>query len=480
MINNESSRNIPLLLKLSALISLLFIVGIATVSVVVLTKQNDSYSEQTSDLANALVMQLAASSTEPLFTEDLLSLQMMVNSFAKLPRFSGVIVVDSQKKPLASAGNIAQLKNKTLKILARQPTINSERSKNGRISVVAPIIFQGVTGGYVAIELQTDVADSAYLDSLIVTLGVVGLVIVIAIIAAYYISRSVTRPITRLLDATMLIGKGNYSIQAKDRRNDELGRLMSAINEMGQGLLQKKQVESLLGNFLAKDVAEAMLLQLDTVKISGERVNATVLFVDIVGFTSLSEKLSPEEVGDFLNEYFSYFSMCSRMYFGTIDKFIGDCAMVVFGAPKKDENHHFNALACAVLMQKLNKNINQVRKQQGQLEIHLRIGVNSGSMLAGVLGNQQKMEYTVVGDSVNLASRLCSEVAPEQIITTSEVYNSALLGNKIIARPYQQLNIRGKEQKVETYIVEGVRSDYQMVMDSLIDDVVSNLISNKR
>ena len=476
MMNRNNPKNIPLIIKLSLLIALLVIGGISTVSIFMLTKQNNLHNEQIIDIANAMALQLATSTTEPLFTEDMLSLQMLTTNFAKLPSVAAVIVADSNQNILAKRGKSVNKStlNSALATLTNGLESSSKQHKHGVITVAAPISYQNVTGGYVYIQLKTNEAETAYQDNLIFILTVVGLVIILALVASYFISRYVSYPINQLLAATRRIGQGNFIVDTKERRNDELGRLMLAINEMGRGLLQKNQVESLLNNFLAKDVAEKMLQQLVTVQVSGEKVNATVLFVDIVGFTSMSEKLSPGEIADFLNEYFAYFSICARMYFGTIDKFIGDCAMVVFGAPKKDKHHVFNAVACAVLMQRLIKNINRKRQAQGKQDVLLSIGINSGDMLAGVLGTEHKMEYTVVGDSVNLASRLCGEAGPNQIIITAEIYAILAVDQKITAHPYQQLRLRGKQELVDTYIVDGVRRDYQQTMDALIDDVINN------
>jgi adenylate cyclase len=243
---------------------------------------------------------------------------------------------------------------------------------------------------------------------------------------------------------------------------------------MSQGLYRKNQVESLLDQFLAKDIANEVLRQLDTVQVGGERVTATVLFVDIVGFTNRSEKMSPEEVADFLNEWFNYFIICARMYFGTVDKFIGDCAMVVFGAPKENPNHQFHAVACAVLMQKLARSHNARRRLKDQPPVELRIGINTGQMLAGILGTQQRKEYTVVGDSVNLASRLCSEAAAGQTIISQESFQALSAEHKIVAHAHRKNSVRGKEIPIDTYIVEDVQKQYQGTMDSLIEDVLSS------
>ncbi len=468
---------IPLVLKLSIMISLLVVGGIGTVSLFMLSKHHSAQIEQINDFSSAMAMQFAASATEPLFADDTLTLEVLANNFLQLPRVMGVQVLDRELKPLASAGepgNTEQIHRFVAERSGVSPRIN-QNGEHSEVVVSAPIRYRDALGGHVYLRIQTTALVYAHMRNLMLILLVVGLVATVALWIAYRISRYVSRPISRMLEATDRIGAGNYQMAPGDRRNDEMGRLLEAINNMGQGLLRKSQVETLLNNFLARDVADQMIRRLDTVSVGGERVEATVLFADIVGFTSMSEQLSPEEVSEFLNETFSYLSMCSKLYFGTIDKFIGDCAMVVFGTPRVDEDHRMHAVACAVLMQKLMHNVNMVRARRNKSQIRLRIGINTGMMLAGILGNNEKMEYTVVGDSVNLASRLCSEAEPGQIITTEDVHDALVADDKIVASRYKKLRVRGKVDPVDTYLIEGVRKEYQFTINSLIDDVMDGL-----
>jgi adenylate cyclase len=467
--------NIPLVLKLSVMISLLVIAGVSVVSVTLLSKQSQLQYTQVTDLGEAMAKQLANSVTEPLFTDDSLSLQLMVNNFAELPRVKAAAVFNQQSQLLTTEGNGQAITamEQLLPLEQYSEITKSLYLPNGQLLVVSPIRFQGVTGGYVIILVDTSSLFASYTGILKLVLWVSALVAGGGLIAAYFIGRHVSEPIKQLLDATSRIQAGGLTTRIEERRNDELGRLIDAFNSMGDGLYRKAQVESLLGQFLARDVASQVLDGLDTVTVGGERVNASVLFVDIVGFTGMSEQLSPEQVAELLNEYFSYFTVCANKYFGTIDKFIGDCAMVIFGAPRVTEHHAFNAVACAVLMQKLNRTIN--RQRQGQRgQIQLRIGINSGPMLAGLLGTEKRMEYTVVGDSVNLASRLCHEAEPGEIVISHEVEALLQQGNFASTHEHKCIRVRGKTNPVSTFIVDDVARAYQQSMDDLIHDVLSS------
>ncbi|MBT3833316.1 MAG: HAMP domain-containing protein [Gammaproteobacteria bacterium] len=470
------TKSIPLLIRLTVLISLLVFSSISLISLTTMSKQGDLQSSQIRDFGHAMAMQLAASATEPLFTEDNLSLELQLINFLNLPRVQGGAIFDAEQNTLMTKGDIGT--EPSLHILLQESQTRlapvSRSDADNMLQVVAPIVFRDVTAGFVAINLKAESIAKAYTDMLVLLLVVAVALAAVAAVAAYYISRHVSRPISHLLAATHQFEAGNYEVKVKERRYDEIGRLTEAINSMSQGLYRKNQVESLLDQFLAKDIANEVLRQLDTVQVGGERVTATVLFVDIVGFTNRSEKMSPEEVADFLNEWFNYFIVCARMYFGTVDKFIGDCAMVVFGAPKENPNHQFHAVACAVLMQKLARSHNARRRLKDQPPVELRIGINTGQMLAGILGTQQRKEYTVVGDSVNLASRLCSEAEAGQTIISQDFFQTLSAEHKIVAQAHRKNSIRGKEIPIDTYIVEDVEKEYQRAMDSLIEDVLSS------
>ena len=215
---------------------------------------------------------------------------------------------------------------------------------------------------------------------------------------------------------------------------------------------------------------------LDEIRLGGKHVNGSVLFADIVGFTSLSEKLSPDEVAGILNEYFTYISMASELYRGTIDKYMGDCAMVVFGVPDADSDHKFNALACAVMIQKLVARINAIRVREGKTAIHFRIGVNSGTMLAGNMGSNERMQYTVVGETVNLASRLHTVADKDQIVITEHLYHDKDIKWRLTAQRHESIKLRGIATPVSTYIVNDVSDSYRATMEAQIDHILAEKV----
>ncbi len=236
-------------------------------------------------------------------------------------------------------------------------------------------------------------------------------------------------------------------------RQDEIGQVYAHFDRMTAGMLEKRQVEEALSRYVSPVVAEKILSNLSQPRLANQEMEGSVLFCDIVGFTQLSEDLPADEVADLLNLYLGAIADAAHRCRGVVDKFIGDSAMILFGVPESDNQHGMQAIRCAWLIQAMVRHINKQRRQQGKEPIMLRIGINSGQMLAGNIGIPDRLEYTVVGDTVNLASRLCG-AAPADGIMLSDT-TAAFPGVEAMVELHRQpaLKIRGRRNLVNPSIV---------------------------
>jgi adenylate cyclase len=246
---------------------------------------------------------------------------------------------------------------------------------------------------------------------------------------------------------------------------------MQAFNEMAEGMLEKSQVKSALSRYVSPGVARQILSNLDDVGLSGKRIEGTVLFADITGFTQISEQIGPEELVSMLNRFFTLITCACSINHGIVDKYMGDGVMLVFGAPEPDDDHAFHAISCALLIQKLITRENLQRQEQGLGPVNLSIGINTGTMLAGNMGSCDRMEYTVVGDTVNLASRLCGITNGEQIVISREMYLRDDIRNRVLAGEYQSIRLRGISKPVNTYLVDRLTADHQEIIDRQFDEI---------
>lgn len=218
---------------------------------------------------------------------------------------------------------------------------------------------------------------------------------------------------------------------------------------------KRKEIKNAFSHYLSPSVLETILASPEKLRLGGDRVEATILFSDIVSFTTISESMHPEEVSDLINKYLNEMTRIITEHNGTIDKFIGDAIMAFWGAPVPDPDHALNACRAAVEMQERMKLVRVEFIEKDLPEIFIRIGINTGPVIAGNMGSTDLFDYTVLGDAVNLASRLegANKEFGTAILISQAVYEKTR--GKIIARPLGSIKVKGKTKEVEVYELVG-------------------------
>lgn len=221
----------------------------------------------------------------------------------------------------------------------------------------------------------------------------------------------------------------------------------------------KEKIKQAMGKYLSQDVMKNVVRNIDDLKLGGKRAVVTVLFSDIRGFTSLSEKMSAEEVSMILNEYFAEMEPIITKYNGVINKFIGDAVMAIFGEPIQDINHAQNAVKCAYEMLKKVEYLREKWLFEGKPKIEIGVGINTGEVFIGNIGTETRMEYTVIGDTVNLASRIESynKVYKTNLLVSSSTY--AAIADIADVIKISEVQIRGKAKKMNIYEVLRIDRD---------------------
>ena len=206
---------------------------------------------------------------------------------------------------------------------------------------------------------------------------------------------------------------------------------------------EKHRIRGLFGRYVSKDVLDEILSHPSRVQLGGEKKKVTVLFSDIRGFTKMSENRAPEQVLEMLNKHFGAMSDVIFEHQGTLDKFMGDAVMALFGAPIQEENDALRCVRAAIEMQKTMLATND--------EFSIGIGINTGDVVVGNVGTEKKQEYTVIGDNVNLAFRLVAAAGPGQIIISESTYKE--IKDHINCNPLPPIKVKGKTQPVKLYEV---------------------------
>lgn len=449
----------PIAYKLALTITLVISVGMSLLGMVVVDNQTRLLRQQMAQFGQALISQMAETVKEPLLAGDALTLRLAAGGMMRHDGVRGAVIYSDDLAPIASAGltppaaqlqQLLQQSTDSAAIAAVEWQSQERGSTSGVIAFFTPIVVRELITGYVLLTFDHSQLSQAQRDTLRAVTTATLLMVLLGAVAAILLGQRLSRPINDLMDASLQISRGDYSFRFAERRNDELGTLMQAFNTMSDGLLRKEQVEQVFSRYVSPKVAREVLSDLAQVQLGGQHVEASVLFADIAGFTALSERLTPQEISTLLNDYFGVIAEAAQAYQGHVDKYMGDCAMLVFGVPEPDAEHTLNAVCCAVLIQRLIGELNRQREASGQIPLHFHVSCNSGTMLAGNMGSHDRMDYTVVGDAVNLASRLSTVAEADQIIISKVMHNLPILAGKLISREHDTIRLRGKQQPVAT------------------------------
>jgi class 3 adenylate cyclase len=269
----------------------------------------------------------------------------------------------------------------------------------------------------------------------------------VALLAALAISplliHGLYRPIGDVVKGTTEIRRGNFAVQVPVRSRDQIGGLAKAFNEMAKDLALKEKYHNVLNMVADKDVAAQLMS--GEVNLGGEVRQVSILFCDIRDFTPLTEQMPPSEVIQLLNEHMTALTRVVYEHQGVVDKFVGDLIMAVFGAPVSYGNDVRNAANCALRMMEERQKLNVSSRHQ----VQIGIGIASGQVLAGCMGSKDRLNYTVLGKRVNLASRLCGKAAAGQIIIDQTTHES--LKEILRANPLPALELKGFAGAVSAY-----------------------------
>lgn len=280
---------------------------------------------------------------------------------------------------------------------------------------------------------------------LIFALGMLVLVVALALLA-----RNVTKPLQLLTQGARRIRSGDYGQTVDIPDRDEIGELAASFNAMASGLAEKERVRALLGKVVSPAIANELLGKHP--ELGGEERDVTVMFTDIHGFTTMAEGLPPQQVLALLNDYFTMLGGVIEQHHGVVDKYIGDAVMALFGAPLPDPDAVPHAVAAALAVKPALVRLNEALAARGLPPISMRIGIHHDRIVVGNMGSQERLNYTAIGDGVNLASRLenlCKPYGVDLIVSESV----RITAPQFLYLPLDLVRVKGKQQPVRIYTV---------------------------
>jgi adenylate cyclase len=453
---------IPIFIKLASLSIFLSLFIIITISLVVLGQQKRQFIDQLMNMGISMIHIATNNSPDKLLSEEDLALFQLLNDLAENEQVVYALITDNHNM-IKAHSRIEEAGKPYVppRILNRTQTIEdvqiSSIEHNGirLLFFEAPITFQGLKIGNVRLAISQALILKSIRHAKVRIIILTIIVTIIGILLSLALGIYFSRPIFKLRVAAKSLGSGDFSHRVLIDRNDELGDLGISFNRMAEDLEVNEKIKSSFGRYVTPEIVEMLLANPDSEWMKGSEVEASVLFVDIRGFTSLSEDKSPESIVEFLNDYFTRITDIVLKHGGHVNKFVGDEAMAIFGAPIPNAHHAEAAVRAALDIRDEIARFDQEREME-EVTIQVGIGVNSGEMLAGNLGSWKKMEYTVIGDNVNVAARLTSLAKPGEILITRRTYVLTQECIPLRLEKRGKIPVKGRKIKIDVFNVLGL------------------------
>ncbi len=275
-----------------------------------------------------------------------------------------------------------------------------------------------------------------------------------ALIGGHWLAKQVSSSLNTLFLCVKAIGRGDLNSSASLQTKDEFEELSTEIDQMTTGLKERERLKLNFARYVSQQVMEKILKTEDAAKLSGERRKITVLFSDIRQFTKLAESLPPEQVVSLLNEYFEVMLEAIFRYQGILDKFLGDGMMVEFGTPLDDALQEKHAVMAAIDMQQDLKKLMDKWREQGKPQIEVGIGVHTGLAVVGNIGSEKRIEYTAIGDTVNIAARLeqTTKLLKTPILISETTYQA--IKDEFKAISLGPMLLPGRKEAISIYTIQ--------------------------
>lgn len=437
---NDAPR-FPLRWRWTMLVGFAVTAAVLVLALVILDMERDAWLESQESQAEVLVDRLGDELKIPMLSGSAAEVDAIVHSFLQtVPAVLAVHVqyVDGKNQQFGNA----VMGTAMLKQLVKTGYIT--RVTGDDLWFAKRIIYGGTTIGSVAVR-YSDEAWASLAGRLVTRmLLAAGLVIILASMLVYWIAGKMSRPMELLAAAAGQVAGGDYSVRLTVEGNDEVSDATSQFNSMVEELAHKEEIRDVFGKYLnPKLVSE--VFEGGTAHVENSSQEVTVLFADMVGFTSFSEGAEPAEIVEVLNKYFEVFHRIIDYFGGHVDKYIGDAVMAVFNHPNEDPEHARHAsmagLAMTVACRKLG-----ILRQNGEA-ISFRVGLNRGNVIVGSIGAAERLEYTVIGDTVNVASRMGGQGDGGEVILSQATYKH--LGKGFDFDSLGKKNIKGVRDEVE-------------------------------
>lgn len=439
----RTSPHIPIRLRWMLLVGLAVSLAVLLLALIVLDFERDAWLENQSAQAKTLVDRLADEIKIPALALGTAEVDKIIIGFLdKVPSVLGVqfLYASGKKKNYGTTGLA-----KEQRIADQQlNSLEVSRLQSSQLWFAKKVVFSHTHVGTVAVRFSedawTDLATSLLQRMILAAL----FVIILFSIVVYWIAGRMSRPLESLARAAQRVAHGDFSIQLPVKGNDEITDAVSQFNDMVKELAHKKEIREVFGRYLNPELVEGVFRE-GEFEAESKRHTVTVLFADMVHFTEFAEVTPTEGVIDILNQHFEVFHRIIDYFDGHVDKYIGDALMAVFNHPNKDYEHIRHATMAGLAMSMVSARLGLTRDTGEPVEF--RIGINSGDVIVGNMGAAERLQYTVIGDAVNVASRMAGVGKGGEVVVSRTTFIK--LGNGFEFSSLGKQEIRGIRHAIE-------------------------------
>ncbi|NJB67932.1 adenylate cyclase [Desulfobaculum xiamenense] len=466
LIEEQANRNfftrmrVPIRFKLSVTLAFFLLLSMFVLSYFLLQRQANNLYKESIKAGKISLTYFADEAKVPIINEDTLRLNSLVRKVTEVEGLLYAAIVDRENltlahndlqkvgKPLTLPGRVGAETQEGNLSYFRRVTVDGREILN----MSSPVTFQGKELGTVHVGISLDFIQDRIAHEKVFIYVVTVAFFLAGMAVAGLLGTNFSRPISRLVVATREISSGNYHHKVDFKRKDEFGDLARAFNFMSHELWLKSIMRESFGRYVSTTIRDLILADPQSVWLKGVRNEATIMFADVRGFTKYSEAHEPEVVVEQLNEFFDTAAKYIAQYGGYIDKFIGDEVLAVFGGlPNSTGDHAQNAVRASWAMQ---QELASRASDRNPVLGRVGVSINTGTVVSGNIGSEVRMEYTVIGDSVNVASRLNGLAGPGEIVLSESTFER--VQSFVAASQLQPQMVKGKTAPLQPYSVDRV------------------------
>jgi class 3 adenylate cyclase len=453
-------------LKFSALVISLLLIASVSLAFIATQHERGALESEVEKRGRAVAKHLAGAAKEPLLNvsvergdfEPDLTLDQLIDDVGA---GEGVVAARLLDRKGRIAASLEPAEYSSVVPLRASPADDADdplrvTRDESRLLVAAPILYSGVLVGEAQVEFDLTVLVDPIVRSNTEQLATAAIAVsVIGVFAGSLFVALLVGPLRRLRVGVEQLAAGKLSVRVSPTSRDEVGELTRAFNKMGDALQQKERIQNAFGRYVNDYVLSQLLEGPDEEPRSGIEREVTVVFADIRQFTNLAEGLEAPRIVSLLNEIFQLATDRILEQGGTVDKFIGDSVMAYFGAPVPTADHSLRAVSAAVeIRSAVAERSRQIQSEPGsdRLDVELGIGIHTGVVVVGTIGSDRRMDFTAIGDAVNVAHRLEKLARPGEILVSEAVQRQVRDAVSMRFEGEQQLS--GREEPVHVYSVQ--------------------------